>query len=196
MVFDDKYVNWYDRDFAEYDWTDFYVDIKEDIPFNAPEPRGMPVQINAFIDANHAQNKITRCSHTGILIYLNKAPIIWYSKAQKTVETSTFGSEYNALRTGTEQIKLLHYKLHMMGVPIEGPDNVLVNNDSVVKNSTIPSSTLQKMHNSICYHFVREAVAAKCIRITYIPSGENLVDMFTKPLGASKLKDFAQHILY
>jgi hypothetical protein len=42
----------------------------------------------------------------------------------------------------------------MMGVPIEGAANVLVDNASVVKNSTIPSSTLQKKHNSICYHYV------------------------------------------
>jgi hypothetical protein len=30
----------------------------------------------------------------------------------------------------------------MMGVPLDGPANVLVDNDSVVKNSTIPHSTL------------------------------------------------------
>jgi hypothetical protein len=127
---------------------------------------------------------------------LNKAPIIWYSKSQKTVETSTFGAEFIALKTGTELIKSLCYKLRMMGVPLEGPANVLVDNDSVVKNSTIPSSTLQKKHNSICYHFVREAVAARYIRIAYIPSAENLADILTKPVGASKLKEFCQRILY
>jgi hypothetical protein len=84
----------------------------------------------------------------------------------------------------------------MMGVPIEGPANVLVDNSSVVKSSTIPSSTLQKKHVSICYHFVREAVAAKCIRIAFVLSVENLADMFTKPLGATKLKAFCHRILY
>jgi hypothetical protein len=84
----------------------------------------------------------------------------------------------------------------MMGVPLEGPTNVLVNNDSVVKNSTIPSSTLQKKHNSICYHFVREAVASHIICIAFIPSGENLADMLTKTVGASKLKSFFHRILY
>jgi hypothetical protein len=37
----------------------------------------------------------------------------------------------------------------MMGVPIEGPANVLVDNGSLVKNSTIPSYTMQKKHNII-----------------------------------------------
>ncbi len=49
MVFDDEYINWFDRDFMEHDWTDFYANINEGILSNAPEPRGMPVQINAFL---------------------------------------------------------------------------------------------------------------------------------------------------
>jgi len=91
MAFDDAVVE-------TFDWTDFYGDLKESIPSNAPPPRGNPVQTTAFVDANHAGNQITRRSHTGILIYCNSAPIFWYSKAQSTVETSTFGSEFVALR--------------------------------------------------------------------------------------------------
>jgi hypothetical protein len=64
MVFDSDYVNWKDEDFPEYDWSDFYQHVKEEIPTNAPKPRGMPIQINAFIDASHARNKITRRLHT------------------------------------------------------------------------------------------------------------------------------------
>jgi hypothetical protein len=43
----------------------------------------------------------------GILIYLNSAPIIWYSKLQATIETSTFGAEFVALCITTEQIEAL-----------------------------------------------------------------------------------------
>jgi hypothetical protein len=152
--------------------------------------------MNVFVDANHARNKLTPRSQMGILLYLNKSPIIWYSKSQKTVETSTFGSEFVALRIAIELIKGLRYKLRMMGIPLEGPVNVLVDNETVMKNSTIPSSTLQRKHNAICYHFVREAVASKIIRIAHIPSDQNLADMFTKTLGATKLHAFCQHILY
>jgi len=97
MVFDPSYVNWKREDFQLYDWGDFYGDAREDIPTNAPIPRGKPVQINVFVDANHAGNKLNSCSQTGVLLYLYRAPILWYSKAQKTVETSTFGSEFVAL---------------------------------------------------------------------------------------------------
>ena len=59
------------------------------------------------------QARITRRSHTGILIYLQSAPIIWFSKKQNTIESSTFGSEFVALRTTLEMIEALRYKLRI-----------------------------------------------------------------------------------
>lgn len=62
-----------------------------------PEPLGHPVQMYAFVDADHAGDKLTKISQTGILLFLNWAPIIWYSKQLNTGETSTFGSEFVAM---------------------------------------------------------------------------------------------------
>jgi hypothetical protein len=67
------------------------------IPGDAPKPHGNVVSTHCFVDADHAGNCITYCSQTGILIFVNRAPIIWYSKRQNTVETSTFGSDFVAM---------------------------------------------------------------------------------------------------
>jgi hypothetical protein len=64
--------------------------------------------------------------HTGIIIFVQNALIIWYSKRQNTVEAATFGSEMVALRISKEFIVAMHYKLRMFGVPIEGPANVFL----------------------------------------------------------------------
>jgi hypothetical protein len=88
--------------FVKQDWTEFYRDAQEPIPQNAPEPRGNSVIISCFVDADHAGDRITRRSHTFIIIFVNRAPIIWYSKQQNTVETSTFGSEFVAARIAVE----------------------------------------------------------------------------------------------
>ncbi len=196
MVCDDAEINWNDSDFPHLDWEDFYKDAKEAIPPNAPEPRGATVQINAFVDANHARNRLNQRSHTGILIYLNMAPIMWYSKVQTTVESSTFGSEFFALWIATDLIEGLRYKLRMLGIPLDSPANVVTDNLAVVQNSTIPSSTIKKKHSAICYHRVREAIAACIVRVAHIPSTENLADIFTKPLPAVVLQRLLQHILY
>ena len=65
-----------------------------------------------YVDASHASNKKTRRSHTGYLIFINMATIIiWYSKRQRTVESSTFGSEHIATKTYVEAIQALRFKL-------------------------------------------------------------------------------------
>jgi hypothetical protein len=65
----------------------FYGDVKEPIPGNAPEPRGKPVVLRVFLDSDHAGDKITRHSRTGYIIYMNGAPVDWFSKKQNTIES-------------------------------------------------------------------------------------------------------------
>ena len=67
-----------------------------------------------------------------------------------------FGSEFLAMKTPIDQIEALHYKLQMMDVPLDGEMNVFYDNRSVLKNSTLPESTLKKEHNSIAYHHTHE----------------------------------------
>jgi Reverse transcriptase (RNA-dependent DNA polymerase) len=195
VVFDETHIDWGNK-FTDVNWDDFYPNVSEPIPGNAPEARGPEVQINCFVDADHAGNRVTRRSHTGILIFLNKAPVIWYSKRQNTVESSTFGSEFVALKVATEMLQGLRYKLRMMGVALDGPANVFCDNNSVVTNSTVPESTLKKKHVSICYHRVREACAMKMIRITYENTKTNLADCLTKNLPGPTLKELLSRFLY
>jgi hypothetical protein len=127
---------------------------------------------------------------------LNSAPIQWYSKAQATVETSTFGSEFIAMRIAVEMIEAMKYKLYMFGIPIDGPANVFCDNKSVVTNSTVPESTLKRKHNAIAYHRVREAVAAGVLRITFVFSKHNNADLLTKPLPGNLLRALVRNILW
>jgi hypothetical protein len=147
------------EDSQQYDWSTFYPDANELIPPNAPIPKGKAVQMITFVESDHAGDLLTRRSRTGVLIYLNRAPILWYSKKQNSAEASTFGSEFMALKTATELVNGLRYKLRMMGVPIDGATHMRVDNMSVVNNTSFPESVLKKKSNLIAYHYVREAVA-------------------------------------
>lgn len=60
--------------------------------------------ITVLVEANHAGNLANRRSHTGFIISVNHIPRIWYSKEQSTVEASSFGSEFNALRIVVENV--------------------------------------------------------------------------------------------
>jgi len=178
------------------DWTDFYKDVKEQIPKDAPEPLGESVEMMAYIDSDHAVDKVTRRSRTGVLIFLNRSPILWYSKKQSSIKMSSFGSKFSAMKTGTELIEGLRCKLRMMGVPIDGPCHVKADNLSVVRNSSQPKSTLKKKSNSIAFHCVREHAAARIISVQYEPTDTNLTDMLTKIQSGSKRLQLAGRILF
>jgi hypothetical protein len=105
MVFDNTEPIFDETAFCICDWSEFYPDAKEAIPHNAPEPRGNTVVTLMFVDADHAGCKAMRRSHTGVLCYVNMAPVLWYSKRQNTVETSTFGSEYCAMKIAIDMIE-------------------------------------------------------------------------------------------
>lgn len=123
------------------DWGGLYPDADPLVPDNCPKGLGEAVKIMCYMDANHAGNMFTRRSH---VLFVNSAPIVWWSKRQNIVETSTFDSEYVARRIVTEQIIGLRYKLSMMGIRVEDAANEFFDNEAVSKNSSTTESVLTK----------------------------------------------------
>ena len=108
-----------------------YVDLGEEITPNAPKPRVKPVQVNCFVDSDHAVDRSTRISQTWIVLYCNSAAILYYSKMRNMVECSSFGAEFIESQILTELIVSLRYTLRMIGVPIEGAANFFCDNKYV-----------------------------------------------------------------
>ena len=76
----------------------------------------------------HTANKVDRKSHTGYVIFINRAPIIWHSKRQNTVESSTFTSEFIALKACMERVIGIRFKLRTFGIPMDGTADILCDN--------------------------------------------------------------------
>ena len=160
MVFDPSEPTIDETQFAKEDWSATpYGNCTEDVPSNAPVPRGIGLTMRAFVDSDHAGDLLTRRSRTGFIIMLNCAPIYWFSKKQTSCETSSFGSEFVAMKQCCEYIRGLRYKLRMMGIPVEVPSFIFGDNQSVLSNTSKPHSSLKKKSSSIAFHFVREGVA-------------------------------------
>ena len=128
MFFDPQKPTILEDRFQKFDLKDFYSDTQEKIPLDMPKPRRKSVSTHFFVDASHAGDKTTRRLMTGILMFVNRAPIIWHSKRQNCVETSTFGSEFTAMKNAVELIAALRYKLRMFGVPIDGTTDMFCDN--------------------------------------------------------------------
>ena len=151
-----------------------------------PQPRGKPISTHYFEDADHASEKVTMRSQTGILIFWNRAPVIWLSKKQNSVETSTFGSEFTAIKLTVELVIALRYNMCMFGVPLEVPTDMVCDNKEVLKNTSTPDSVLRKKRHSIVYHKCREVVASLICSIVKEDIETNLADLFTKILGHNR----------
>ena len=197
IVIDPRERDWAGYDTTAYDtWKEFYPDATEDMPDNMPEPLGKPVKLTVFVDADHAHDKVTRRSVTGVVLFVNGTPIRWISKRQKTVETSTYGSEMVAARIAVELIMEYRYNLRMLGVKVDGPAMLLGDNLSVILNTTVPSSMLKKKHQACNYHRVREATAAGTLTFCHVPTQDNLADIMTKPLPTALHMSLAKKLVF
>ena len=181
---------------VRHNWAYHYPDAQEDLPDDMPDPVTSEVYITCYVDASHGCDLVTKRSITGILLCINKTPIKWYSKRQNTVESSTYGSELVAARIAVEMIMEYRYRLKMLGMKVTQPSVVFVDNESVVKNTSLPSSPLKKKHNAIAYHKVRECVAAGIVYVAKVKGHCNPADICTKPKGPQDMHRLLKGVLY
>ena len=165
----------------DFDWTySAYGNVQEILPDYMPELLGEAVITTTTMDANLNHCLATGKSLTGCLHFVNKTPVDWYSKKQATGETATYGSEFVAAKTTTEQIMVIRQTLRYLGEPIGAKSFLFGDNRSVVTGATLPHSTLTKRNNILAFHRVREANAVKLMAFYWIQSAYNLSDMLTK----------------
>ena len=131
--------------FPKQDWSQtVYGDKPEALPPNMPETRGKGFIVSAYVDSDHAGDTVTRRSRTGFFVYCNCALVYWMSKKQTSIETSSFGSEFCAMKLCTEYIRGLKFKLRIMVIACDSPPYIYGDNQSVLANTSMPHSMLKK----------------------------------------------------
>ena len=172
-----------------HDWLhSVYGNVSELIPLGIPEPLGNYVTTTTYVDANLYHDMITGRSVTGIMHFMNQTLVDWYSRKQATVETATYGSEFVAARTATDQIMDLRLTLRYLGVPIRDTSYMFGDNKAVVDSSTVPHAKLHKRHNALSFHRVREAVCSGMVSFFHIGGIHNPADILSKHWGFQQVK--------
>jgi Reverse transcriptase (RNA-dependent DNA polymerase) len=181
----------------DFDWCySVYGNVQELLPRDAPKPLGKPVTTITYKDANLYHDMLTGRSVTGVLHLCNQTLIDWYSKRQATVETATFGSEFTAARIAVDQIIDLRTTLRYLGVPVHTKSFMFGDNQAVVTNSTIPHSSLNKRHNALAYHRVREMIAGKVLGYYWIDGKQNPADVVSKHWSYPQVWHLLKPILF
>ena len=140
----------------------------------------MKIVLTHYFDANLMHNVLDGKAVTGCLHFANKTPIMWYSKKQSTSETATYGAEFSAARTCFEQIIDLRQSLRYLGVPVHDISYVFGDNKAMIESSKFPYARLNKRHNILSFHFVRNIISKGYISINHIKSQSNVADILSK----------------
>ena len=86
------------------------------MPSNIPEARVDGFTMQLCVDIHHSEYSVTRRLRKAFIVFLENASIYWSYKKQMSVESSSFGSEFMVIKSVTEYIKSLQYKLPLMGI--------------------------------------------------------------------------------
>ena len=122
----------------------------------------------------------------------NGSLISWKSKQQRTVALSTCEAEYMALTYAVQEGIFLRQLLSdMTGSTQLSAANIFVDNQGAIELAKNPVYHQRSKHIDIRYHYLRTEIKSGKIILHYIPSNENIADIFTKPVSRSRFQNFS-----
>ena len=133
-----------------------------------------------FSDSDWAGDKNDRRSVGGYMIFLNGVLICWRSKSQKVVSLSSSEAEFYACSEAVKEIPFVIQILEFMGIEVEKPVEVMVDNVGAIYMSQNQVSSSRTRHMDTRYHYVNDIQDDGVIKVEFVRSEENLGDGFTK----------------
>ncbi|KAJ4793674.1 hypothetical protein LUZ62_044920 [Rhynchospora pubera] len=148
-----------------------------------------PLLIDAYCDADRTGCPDDRRSTTGFCIFLGGNLVSWSAKKQATVSRSSTEAEYRSLALTCAEILWLQYLLTEMRISLSIPPTLWCDNIGATFLASNPIFHARTKHIEIDYHFVRERVASKQLRVQFLCSKDQIADVLTKPLAAQRFAD-------
>ena len=142
---------------------------------------GEEIDLQRYADADWASD-LSRKSISGYVFTIAGGAVTWSSKKQPRVALSTPEAKYVAATQAVKQL-LWHRNLFQeLDLPHENPAILRTDNQAAISISKNPEFHAQTKHFDIDLHFLRDHVETGTLKLEYVPSKENLADIFTKPL--------------
>jgi hypothetical protein len=147
-------------------------------------PKESSFNLVGYTDSDYAGSVVDRKSTSGSCQFLGNRLVSWYSKKQQTVSNSTAEAEYIAAGSCCAQILWIKNQLRDYGFVLNKIP-ILCDNTSAIAITNNPVQHSRTKHIDIRYHFIREHVMNGTVELFFVPTEEQVADIFTKPLDES-----------
>jgi hypothetical protein len=156
--------------------------IKNTIDHGLTYSRNFDLSPTAYVDADYGGCKDTRRSTSGYVFTMAGGAVTWSSKRQATVALSTVEAEYVAMSRCAQQMVWMQNWLNEVEIKHSIPGLIKGDNRGAIALTKNTRDHGKVKHIDIRHHYIRDLIRSGEIAIDYVPSAENLADLFTKPL--------------
>ena len=143
--------------------------------------------ITGISDADYAEDRKSSHSTTSFGIFLGKSLISWHSKKQNCVSESTTESEYIALSKCGKKVAVIKHLLDFLEIPVKV--NLLCDKLSTIASIKKRGVPPKLKHIRVKYHAIK-AYTDSDYDLIYIPTDQNVADIYTKQLCRPKFATF------
>lgn len=156
--------------------------MKETLDFDLWYPKSEDFTLKAYKDVDWAGSIDDKKNTSGNAFFLGNSLVSWLSRKQASICLSTVEVEYIATTSCCTQVLLMRQTLKDLKVEYDHPISILCDNTSAINFSKNPLMNSRTKHIPIKYHLLREQVIEQHVKMEYVPTKEQIVDIFTKPL--------------
>jgi hypothetical protein len=139
-------------------------------------------------DSDWAGDPDTRRSTTGYVFQLGNNLITCRSRRQKHVTLSACEAETVAASDAAQEALYLCSVLKELGFPQKGPATIMQDSQSSIAFANNEAKHTKMKHIDIKEQFLRELITDGRVKTKYIPSDQNVADMFTKALPRARFQ--------
>eukprot|EP00253_Pinus_taeda_P008832 PITA_08832 len=146
-------------------------------------PKGNDLVIQTYIDADWEGSVDDRKSTSGATFDLSGCLVSWLNKKKPSISLSTTEAEYIAAKISCTKVLWMKQTLQDLQVKFDEPIPMFCDNTYAISMSKNLVMHSKMKHIPIKYHFFREQVAEKNIKLEYVGRKEQIANIFTKPLA-------------
>lgn len=136
--------------------------------------------LEGHVDSDWAGDVNDRKSLSGYVFRVYSSTVAWTTRKQTSVALSSAEAEYTALSVAVAEALWLRMLLKDLGRRMDEPIVLMEDNQACIRIAEEEKPTKRLKHVDVRFHFVRNEIQNRVIRLMYVPTENQIADIMTK----------------